>query len=146
MACKPTTADDERAAVERQVREFDLAELDREIALSVMDDADVRRLMTITGVNLTVAVGIVAAIGDIGRFSSPKKLVSYFGLNPRVRQSGLGNAHHGRISKVGRSHARATWSRMHGRRRRRPGRCMHSSSASAPGGVTRSRQWRSRAS
>lgn len=38
---------------------------------------------------------------------SPQKLVSYFGLNPRVRQSGLGAAHHGRISKVGRSHARA---------------------------------------
>jgi transposase len=33
--------------------------------------------------------------------------VSYFGLNPRVRQSGLGAAHHGRISKIGRSHARA---------------------------------------
>jgi transposase len=33
--------------------------------------------------------------------------VSYFGLNPRVRQSGLGAAHHGRISKAGRSHSRA---------------------------------------
>ena len=63
--------------------------------------------MTITGVNLTVAVGLMAAIGDIARFSSPQKLVSYFGLNPRVRQSGLGAAHHGRISKIGRSHARA---------------------------------------
>jgi hypothetical protein len=63
--------------------------------------------MTITGVNLTVAAAIVAAIGDIGRFKSPGKLVSYFGLNPRVRQSGLGAAHHGRISKIGRSHARA---------------------------------------
>ena len=67
----------------------------------------VKRLMTITGVNLTVAAGIVAAIGDIRRFNSPQKLVSYFGLNPRVRQSGLGAAHHGRISKIGRSHARA---------------------------------------
>ena len=57
--------------------------------------------------NLTVAAGLIAAIGDIGRFQSPQKLVSYFGLNPRVRQSGLGAAHHGRISKVGRSHARA---------------------------------------
>ena len=72
-----------------------------------MDDPAVNRLMTITGVNLAVAAGIVAAIGDIGRFNSPQKLVSYFGLNPRVRQSGLGVAHHGRISKVGRSHARA---------------------------------------
>ena len=33
--------------------------------------------------------------------------MSYVGLNPRVRQSGLGAAHHGRISKIGRSHARA---------------------------------------
>jgi len=104
--------DDERTAIERNVRELDRltedqAGLDREIAMTVMDDASVRRLMTITGVNLTVAVGIMAAIGDIARFTSPQKLVSYFGLNPRVRQSGLGAAHHGRISKVGRSHARA---------------------------------------
>ncbi|WP_247904061.1 transposase [Bradyrhizobium sp. 131] len=35
----------------------------------------------------------MAAIGDISRFNSPQKLVSYFGLNPRVRQSGLGAAH-----------------------------------------------------
>ena len=104
--------DDERVAIERHVRELDrlgedLADLDREIALGVMDDASVRRLMTITGVNLTVATGVMAAIGDVSRFESPQKLVSYFGLNPRVRQSGLGAAHHGRISKVGRSHARA---------------------------------------
>ena len=104
--------DDEQAAIERHVRELDrlgedLAILDREIAESTLDDAAIRRLLTITGVNLTVAAGLMAAIGDIGRFKSPQKLVSYFGLNPRVRQSGLGAAHHGRISKVGRSHARA---------------------------------------
>ena len=104
--------DDERAAIERHMRELDrlgddLAVLDQEIAESALDDAAIKRLITITGVNLTVAAGLVAAIGDIGRFASPQKLVSYFGLNPRVRQSGLGAAHHGRISKVGRSHARA---------------------------------------
>ncbi|WP_425339678.1 transposase, partial [Microvirga lotononidis] len=43
-----------------------------------------RRLMTITGVNATVAMSVLAAIGDIKRFSSPQKLVSYFGLNPKV--------------------------------------------------------------
>ena len=104
--------DDERAAIDRHVRELDrlaedLAMLDREIAQDAIDDPAINRLMTITGVNLTVAAGIMAAIGDIGRFKSPQKLVSYFGLNPRVRQSGLGAAHHGRISKIGRSHARA---------------------------------------
>lgn len=104
--------DDERAAIERHVRELDrlqedLKDLDREIASGSLEDPAVRRLLTITGVNLAVATGLVAAIGDIGRFTSPQKLVSYFGLNPRVRQSGLGAAHHGRISKAGRSHARA---------------------------------------
>ncbi|WP_353646012.1 IS110 family transposase [Mesorhizobium sp. WSM2239] len=104
--------DDERAAIERHIRELDrlgddLRVLDREIAERALDDAAIKRLLTITGVNLAVAAGLMAAIGDIGRFSSPQKLVSYFGLNPRVRQSGLGAAHHGRISKVGRSHARA---------------------------------------
>src|SRR4051812_30538096 len=103
---------DERAGIERHVRELDrlaedLAILDREIAESTMDDPAIRRLLTITGVNLTVAAGLMAAIGKVTRFKSPQKLVSYFGLNPRVRQSGLGAAHHGRISKVGRSHARA---------------------------------------
>ncbi len=104
--------EDEREAIERHMRELDrlaedLAVLDKEIAASSLDDSAIARLLTITGVNLTVATGIVAAIGDIDCFSSPQKLVSYFGLNPRVRQSGLGAAHHGRISKAGRSQARA---------------------------------------
>ena len=104
--------DDEREAIGRHLRELDrlaedLAVLDREIAEGALDDGAVKRLMTITGVNLTVATGVMAAVGDISRFDSPGKLVSYLGLNPRVRQSGLGAAHHGRISKAGRSHARA---------------------------------------
>jgi hypothetical protein len=72
-----------------------------------IEDPSVKRLLTITGININVAAGLVAAIGDVRRFSSPQKLVSYVGLNPRVRQSGLGLAQHGRISKRGRSHARA---------------------------------------
>ena len=75
-----------------------------------------KRLLTITGVNLVVATGLMAAIGDIRRFKSPQKLVSYFGLNPRVRQSGLGAAHHGRISKVGRSQgSRVAGPKLNGR-------------------------------
>jgi transposase len=67
----------------------------------------VQQLLTITGINATVAIGIWAAIGDVTRFRSPEKLVSYFGLNPSVYQSGLQPARHGRISKRGRSQARA---------------------------------------
>lgn len=104
--------DDERVAIERHLRELDrlgedLNALDRDVAQAVMDDPAVKRLLTITGVNLIVAAGLVAAIGDVRRFATSEKLVSYVGLNPRVRQSGLGLAQHGRISKQGRSHARA---------------------------------------
>ena len=104
--------EDERQAIDRHLRELDrlgedLAGLDREIAQAAVDDPAVKRLLTITGVNLIVAAGLVAAIGDVRRFADPQKLVSYVGLNPRVRQSGLGLAQHGRISKRGRSHARA---------------------------------------
>ena len=104
--------DDERAAIDRHLRELDrlgedLGVLDREIAQSAIEEPAVKRLLTITGVNLIVAAGVVAAIGNVRRFPDPQKLVSYVGLNPRVRQSGLGLAQHGRISKRGRSHARA---------------------------------------
>jgi transposase len=109
---KQVVPDDERAAIARHLRELDrlgedLAVLDREIGVNVVDDPEVKRLLTIAGMNVTVAAGLVAAIGDIQRFSSPRKLVSCFGRNPRVRQSGLGLAQHGRISKIGRAHARA---------------------------------------
>jgi hypothetical protein len=59
---------------------------------------EVKRLMTIPGVDATVALSIVAAVGDFRRFSSPASLVSYLGLNPRVRQfgwpAGLARADH----------------------------------------------------
>lgn len=104
--------DDERAAIARHLRELDrlgedLGVLDIDVAQAAIDDPAVKRLLTITGVNLIVAAGLVAAIGDVRRFADPQKLVSYVGLNPRVRQSGLGLAQHGRISKHGRAHARA---------------------------------------
>lgn len=62
-------------------------------------------LMSIPGIGYTTAVGILGAIGDISRFSGPKKLVSYFGLNPIVHQSAQ-SCYTGRISKQGRCRAR----------------------------------------
>ena len=72
--------DDERAAIDRHVRELDrlaedLALLDRETAQDAIDDPSINnRLMTITGVNLAVAAGIVAAIGTrMHCFSSSRR-------------------------------------------------------------------------
>ncbi len=103
---------DERLAVEQRLRELDRLEedleaIDRLLCEAVLQDDQLKRLLTITGVNCIVAIGLLAAIGDISRFAAPEKLVSYFGLNPPVRQSGLQPAQHGHISKVGRAHARA---------------------------------------
>src|SRR4029079_14508114 len=66
----------------------------------------VTRLMTIPGIDMVVALGVLAAIGPIERFATPDKLVAYLGLNPSVHQSGEGRPRHGRITKQGRTHAR----------------------------------------
>jgi transposase len=146
---RQTLPEDEAAAIGRHLRELDrlsedLAVLDREVAQAASGDPGVRRLLTITGVNLTVAAGIVAAIGDVARFSCPEKLVSYFGLNPRVRQSGLGLAQHGRISKHGRAHARAMLVEAAWAASKAAGPlCGPSSCGSVPSGGCRWRRWRS---
>jgi transposase len=103
--------DDERYAIERHLREFDrladdLRVIERDLARSALADESVARLMTIPGIDMVVALALVAAIGDVQRFEASQKLVSYLGLNPSVRQSGPGPAHHGRITKQGRGHAR----------------------------------------
>jgi transposase len=102
---------DERRAVEALLRQLDfhgeeLRLIDTELGRAALGRDEVKRLMTIPGVDATVALSIVAAVGDFARFSSPQKLVSYLGLNPRVRQSGGQPASHGRITKQGRAHAR----------------------------------------
>ncbi len=104
---KQELPEDERLAVERHLREFDrladdLKVIERDLARSALVDEGVKRLMTIPGIDMVVALAIVAAIGEVGRFDRPQKLVSYLGLNPSVRQSGPGPAYHGRITKQGR--------------------------------------------
>lgn len=105
-------AEDQRRVVLRHAGELDrlgaeLAEVEKNLAQKAIGDPQVKRLMTIAGVNALIAISVLAAIGNIQRFSSPQKLVSYFGLNPRVRQSGDRPAYHGRITKQGRTHARS---------------------------------------
>jgi transposase len=115
---------DERDAVERHLREYDrlgedLKAVERELARDALADASVKRLMTIPGIDMVVALGLTAAIGPISRFKGPDQLVAYIGLNPSVYQSGEGRPQHGRITKQGRSHARsmlveAAWQAVRG--------------------------------
>jgi transposase len=68
-------------------------------------ELDIKLLMTIPGVNVTVAIGLLATIGDVTRFPTPDELASYFGLVPRLHQTAE-KCYHGRITKQGRSSAR----------------------------------------
>jgi transposase len=102
---------DERQAVWALLRQLDfhgqeLKLIDADLARVALECENAKRLMTIPGVDVTVAMSITAAVGDFSRFSSPNKLVRYLGLNPRVKQSGSQPASHGRITKQGRAHAR----------------------------------------
>jgi len=92
----------------RQIEFLDaeIAAIERLIAQAALGSTEIRRLMSVPGVNVIVAASLRAAIGDIGRFQSPRKLAGYLGLDPRVRQSGPGPATHGHISKQGSVRAR----------------------------------------
>jgi transposase len=96
----------------------EIAAVERLIALEALRSPDARRLMTVPGVNVICAATFLAAIGDIRRFRSARKLVAYLGLDPRVRQSGTEPARSGGISKRGSASARwvlveAAWSVVH---------------------------------
>jgi len=74
--------------------------LDKELAKAGQEDPQANRLMTIPGVGVATGVAVSCWIGDIRRFPSAKKLVSYFGMAPKVRQS-ANRETHGHISKEG---------------------------------------------
>src|SRR3546814_4974963 len=70
--------EDEATAIERHLREYDrltedLRSLERELARDALASAETKRLMTIPGIDMVVAVGLLAAIGPIDRFTSPAR-------------------------------------------------------------------------
>jgi transposase len=93
----------------------EIAAVERHIAAQALDSAEIRRLMTVPGVNVICAATFMAAVGEIRRFQNPRALTGYLGLDPRVYQSGSAPAHGGHISKQGSASARwalveAAWS------------------------------------
>jgi transposase len=65
----------------------------------------VQALRAMRGLDLVSAVGIVAEVGDIGRFDHPRKLMGYLGLVPAQHSSGE-RVRRGSITKTGNAHAR----------------------------------------
>jgi transposase len=74
----------------------------------------VKALLALRGIDQISAIGLVAEIGDIGRFAHPRELMSYLGLVPSEHSSG-DRVVRGGITKAGNQHARrlfteAAWS------------------------------------
>ena len=65
----------------------------------------VQALQAMRGVQFTVAVTLVAALGDLTRFDNPRPLMSYLGLIPSEYSSG-DRRRQGGITKAGNTHAR----------------------------------------
>ena len=60
----------------------EIAAVERHIATAALDSKEIRRLMTIPGVYVICAATFMAAVGDIRRFSNPRSLAGYLGLDP----------------------------------------------------------------
>ena len=85
---------EERESVDAGLRQIafidtEIAAVDRLIARQALAWPEIRRLMTVPGVNLICAASFLAAIGEPSRFLTSRKLVAYLGLEsegPPVRR------------------------------------------------------------
>lgn len=77
----------------------------------------VAAVQALRGVSILVAATVVAEVGNFSRFSSPRQLMAYLGLNPSEHSSGA-TIKRGPITKTGNSLARtclveAAWTYRH---------------------------------
>jgi transposase len=77
-----------------------VAILDRQVVLRAKADGVARRLMSVPGVGVIVALAYTAIIDDPARFKRSASVGAYVGLTPRRYQSGEADRA-GRISKCG---------------------------------------------
>ena len=77
-----------------------IAPLRAELVPLACADRRVMLLQTIPGVGELIGLTLAAEIGDVARFSSPRKLIGYAGMAPRVSQSG-DRSRTGALSKAG---------------------------------------------
>lgn len=82
--------------------------MDKQLTERERNDSRAKRLKTIPKVGRIASLSFLAAVDDVQRFGSSRKLVRYSGLCPTVRSSGE-RTEYGAISREGRSELRAVW-------------------------------------
>lgn len=110
---------EELLAAERQASER-IARLEQAMREALADwrlQPIVPALMAMRGIDLIAAVTILAEIGDLSRFETPRQLMAYLGLVPSERSTGE-SVRRGSITKTGNGRARrvlveAAWAYRH---------------------------------
>lgn len=82
--------------------------LDRQLAERERQDARAARLKTMPKVGRIAALTFQAAVDQVDRFPTSRKLIGYSGLAPTVRSSGE-RTQYGAISRQGRAELRGVW-------------------------------------
>jgi transposase len=85
-----------------------IRQLDQELAQREKNEPRAARLQTMPKVGRIASLTFLAAVDDVHRFPSSRKLVGYSGLAPTVRQSGE-RTEYGAISREGRRELRGVW-------------------------------------
>ena len=86
-------SDDDRILIHEYVTQIEflnteIQNIESKIICEASKNESVKILMSMTGIDYFSAMMISSEIGNINRFSSPQKLVSWAGLCPSVHQSG----------------------------------------------------------
>jgi len=63
-------------------------------------------LVALRGIDKVAAVTLLAELGDVSRFDSPRELMGFLGLVPSVHDSGQRRGRRGAITRMGNGHAR----------------------------------------
>jgi transposase len=140
-------AAEERESVDAGIRQIEfldseIAAVERLIAQQALNWPEIRRLMTVPGVNLICAATFIAAVGDAGRFLTSRKLVAYLGLDPKSASPGTRRRAAGGSASAARRPPAGRWSRPPGASSCSPARCTRSMTARAPGAGTARRSSR----
>jgi transposase len=78
---------------------------DETLVKKAWGDSRIKLLMTLPGVDVLVALAVLAALGEVTRFKNPDRVAGYLGLAPSTYQS-ADRCYHGPITKRGNGKAR----------------------------------------
>lgn len=103
-----TTEHPELAALYDLIDQLDdhIDALEKDVNREARGIPEVQRLRSIPGIGALTGLALHVEIQDINRFPNAEALVSYFGLDPVIEQSGSDRWHAHRISKQGRPYIR----------------------------------------